>query len=282
VTAVSGTGQLPAQDSWGEDDNARHYDAFARRHPIYRETSKDLVGLARLAGDATVLDLACGTGVTATEILAVLGPAGRVIGADKSAAMLAMAARSEPDPRATWIQSAAETVDARLTQPVDAVICNSAIWQTDLPATAAAVHNVLATGGRFVFNIGCGFLEHHDDPNYQGDLPSVMRAIAASDYGWTPPAQSPPRRRPRLTRESVLRCLADAGFQVEPEVVFPYEQSGEAERDWLAVPIFTRDHLPGLPYPQRLAVLDKAYGQVFADRNVSSRWAAFAAVKPAG
>lgn len=84
----------PGADSWGEDDNARRYDAFAREYPMYRDTSRDLIVLARLPRDAAVLDLACGTGVTSREILTVLGPGGKVTGADKSAAMLVVAARS--------------------------------------------------------------------------------------------------------------------------------------------------------------------------------------------
>ena len=37
----------PDADIWGEDGNARRYEAFAGRHPIYRDTSRDLVALAR-------------------------------------------------------------------------------------------------------------------------------------------------------------------------------------------------------------------------------------------
>jgi len=48
----------------------------------------------------------------------------------------AVAASSVTDPRVTWIQSRAESVDRLGTEPVDAVICNSAIWQTDLAATS--------------------------------------------------------------------------------------------------------------------------------------------------
>ena len=93
----------PAADSWGEDDNARRYDAYNQVHPMYRDLSRDLISLARLSADAAVVDLACGTGVTSREILAVLGPDGRLVGVDKSAAMLAVAARSVADPRASWI-----------------------------------------------------------------------------------------------------------------------------------------------------------------------------------
>jgi SAM-dependent methyltransferase len=83
----------PAGDSWGEEDNARRYDAHAHEYPSYRETSRDLVALAlplaaAAVSDAAGLDLACGTGATIRETLAVLGPGGRVTGVGKSAAML--------------------------------------------------------------------------------------------------------------------------------------------------------------------------------------------------
>lgn len=268
----------PPADSWAEDDNAVRYDAFARLYPMYRQTSSDLVTLARLGPGASVLDLACGTGVTTTEILTVLGSDGKVIGADKSGAMLTVAARRVPDQRVEWVQAAAEDIDRHVAGPVDAVICNSAIWQTSLPATAAAVHKLLAAEGRFVFNVGAGFLEQHDDPNDQGDLTAVMRAIATRDYGWNPPARSEPQhRRQQLTRESISRSLADSGFETERVEELSYEDSGEAERYWLTIPVFTRHHLPGLPYQDRIRVLDHAYEQLGPAKAVRSRWVAFLA-----
>lgn len=51
--------------------------------------------------------------------------------------------------------------DSYATVPLDAAVCNSAIWQTDLSATTAAVRSLLATGGSFVFKLsepGCPFL----------------------------------------------------------------------------------------------------------------------------
>ena len=90
----------PSADSWGKDDNARRYDAFARRFPMYARSSQELIALARPPRDSTVLDLACGTGITTEAILAVLGSAGRVIGVDKSAAMLVVAAEAIADPPA--------------------------------------------------------------------------------------------------------------------------------------------------------------------------------------
>ena len=125
------TSPAPSTDSWAQDDNPRHYDAFAREYPNYSQTSRDLIAHAQPAPDAVAVDLACGTGITTREILAVLGPHGTVTGVDKSAAMLEVAASSVSDPRATWIQARAETVDQHVPRPADVVICNSAIWQSN-------------------------------------------------------------------------------------------------------------------------------------------------------
>jgi SAM-dependent methyltransferase len=271
----------PDADIWGEDDNARRYDAFARQHPIYQDTSRDLIALAGLSADAGVLDLACGTGVTSREILAALGPGGKVIGADNSAAMLTVAARAIADPRISWVKARAENVDRHVTVPIDAVVCNSAIWQSDLAATAAAVRNLLVTGGRFVFNAGAGFLGGQKDPNFPDDRPSpisIMRDIAAQDYGWRPPdPAASPTGRPRPTQESICRCLEGAGFDVEQVAEFTYQRDAEAQRAWLSVPIFTKYYLPGLSYQDRMRVLAKAYARLGTGQTELSRWVAFAA-----
>jgi SAM-dependent methyltransferase len=271
----------PDADIWGEDDNARLYDAFARQHPIYRDTSRDLITLARLSADAAVLDLACGTGVTSREILAALGPDGTVTGADGSAAMLAVAAQATADPRITWIQAPAETIDRHVTRPVDAVVCNSAIWQTDLAMTAAAVRTLLAAGGRFVFNTGTGYLGQQKDPNFADDRPSpvaIMRDIAAQNYGWRPPEPAaPPSSRPRPTRESICHCLDSAGFDIEQVAEFTYHRDAGAERAWLSVPVFTKYYLPGLPYQDRMHILAETYARLGTSQPEPSRWVAFAA-----
>jgi SAM-dependent methyltransferase len=271
----------PAGDSWGEDDNPRLYDAYAREYPSYRETSRDLIAVALPpadagAADAVVLDLACGTGATTREILAVLGPGGRVTGVDKSAAMLGVAASSTTDPRATWIQAPAERVDQHVAEPVDAVLCNSAIWQTDFAPTATAVRAVTKAGGRFAFNVPTGFLGDGDGDRYPALL-SEMRAIAERDYGWAPAGRAPGRVPQRLTRESIRRSLEAAGFDVEQVTDVSHQNSAESARAWLSVPIFTRDGLGGLPYEDRMRVLDQAYERLGPGQTERGEWAVFVA-----
>ena len=275
----------PGGDIWGEDDNPRRYDEYAREYPGYRETSRDLIALALQSADntfadAAVLDLACGTGATTREILAVLGPDGRVTGVDQSAAMLEVAARSTTDPRATWIQARAESVDQHVTSPVDAVICNSAIWQADIAATTIAVRAVLTAGGCFAFNAPVGFLDDgpgHRPRDRHPALFSEMRAIAARDYGWAPASRAPGRIRQKLTRESIRRSLLAAGFDVELVTEISYQASAESERAWLSIPIFTRDQLSGLPYEQRMRVLDQACEHVGPGQTQPQPWVVFIA-----
>lgn len=137
--------------SWSSGENARRYADFARTHPTYRDTSRDLVDLARPAADATVVDLACGTGATTEAVLSVLDERGRVIAVDASPAMLAMARSSVRDDRVRWLHSPAERLAVG---PVDVVVCNSAIWQTDIRLTVAAVRRALRPGGRLATTAG--------------------------------------------------------------------------------------------------------------------------------
>jgi SAM-dependent methyltransferase len=278
---------LPAAavDIWGEEDNARRYDVFAREYPNYRETSRDLIAVALSPADAgvvdaAVLDLACGTGATTREILAVLGPAGRVTSVDGSAAMLGVAASSTADPRVTWIQARAESVNQHVAEPVDAAICNSAIWQTDVAATAMAVRAVLRAGGRFAFNVPVAFLATGDPDGPRDRYPSLlseMQAIAEHDYGWASADGAPGAARRQLTREWICRALEAAGFDVEQATEVTHHDSAESQRAWLSIPIFTRDRLGGLPYEDRMRVLDKAYERLGPGQAERARWVVFVA-----
>jgi SAM-dependent methyltransferase len=265
---------------WDSEENAAKYAAFAAKFPMYRETSRDLVRLAALAPEATVIDLACGTGVTSQEILAVLGADGKVTGVDRSAAMLAIAAASVRDSRVTWVRASAEELDQAVRGPVDAVICNSAIWQTRFASTARAVRAVLAPGGFFVFNIGADFLR--SDAGLEADadefaLMSMTREIAADEYGWTPPAEAS-KRRPLLSEGNVGQLLEAAGFTIQHAAWLTREESSASQQAWLRVPAFTDRQLPGLAYPDRMAALEEAYRRLGPPRAAAARWFAVVAV----
>ena len=112
--------------------------------------------------------------------------------------------------------------------------------------------------GRFVFNIGTEFLgEEEPDPRWT-EMIAAMRAIATRDYGWTPAPASRPPRQP-LTRESVGQSISAAGLELDRVELLEYIEHPDAMRAWLSIPVFTRQYLPGLPYQDRMAILDRIF-----------------------
>jgi SAM-dependent methyltransferase len=274
-----------ADNPWDSDKNARQYARFAGEHALYRQTSEDLAALAGLASDARVVDLACGTGATTEALLALLGPRGHVVAVDAAEAMLARARSTIGDDRVRWLRSPAERLDRHAIGAVDAVVCNSAIWQTSLPVTVAAVGRVLRPAGRFVFNIGAPMLADHKDADQPpAPLIQLMETIAARDHGWrAPPARAAgPRpgghRQGPLSEAWIRRLLRDNGFRVEDAREFDYNNTLDDQRAWLSIPIFTARRFAGLSYEQRMALLDEAYRDLRAKSAAAAttvRWIAF-------
>ena len=148
---------LDALLGWDEDSTAEAYAAFTRDFPMYAATSRDLAGCAELTGGCLVVDLCGGTGATAAAILELVPIDAQVVSLDNAAAMQRVGRRTLADPRLTWVTAPAEDLADYVPGAADAVVCNSAIWKTDVPQVFAAVHQVLRPGGRFVFNVGGGF-----------------------------------------------------------------------------------------------------------------------------
>jgi SAM-dependent methyltransferase len=271
-----------ADNPWEDEENAQRYGQFADEYALYRRTSQDLAGLARLARNARVVDLACGTGATTKALLAVLGPHGRVVAVDSSRAMLGRAKAFIGDHRVRWLRAPAEQLGNCGIDAVDAVVCNSAIWQTNMPATVAAVGRVLRPAGRFVFNVGARMLADHPDADQPpAPLIEMMEAIAARDHGWAAsPAAAGAREPGWLSERSLRNLLGDNGFRVEQVQEFQYRSSLDDQRAWLSVPIFTVRRFGGLSYPQRMAILSEAYRHLAAGNGggaITVRWVAFTA-----
>ncbi|HUZ36007.1 MAG TPA: class I SAM-dependent methyltransferase [Streptosporangiaceae bacterium] len=121
--------------------------------------------------------------------------------------------------------------------PVDAVLCNAAIWKTGTPATFAAVKRILRPGGRFVFNIGGGFAGLAKDEDRRSrrapSLGDLINAIAVRDYGHVPQEQLAPRAP--LTADTVRGQLQDAGFTVLTQDLITHHGTVEEKRAWLSM-----------------------------------------------
>lgn len=260
-------------EQWEDEANARQYDDFARRYQMYRLLSSDLVRRAGIGPGDRVLDLACGTGITTESILEALGPAGRVVGVDASAAMLDLARHHVRDERVEWVNTPAETLRPDVGGPFDVVVCNSAIWQVEMPEVIAHVAALLAPGGRFAGNLGTNKLpDGTSAPQPENSKPSLhqlMRAIATLDYDvvFGPPTVAPQS----AYEERLTAALADHGLAVEPAEYAAYPFDAEQTYAWCTVPIFARQ-VRALTYAQHLEVLDKAYARLDPSAQAPSRW----------
>lgn len=263
-----------ALTGWDEDANAEAYAEFARTWPMYSATSRDLAARAHLTNSRLVVDLCGGTGTTAQAILDLAPPQTRVISLDNAATMQRIGQRTLDDARLSWVTAPAEDLAEHApVDQVDAVVCNSAIWKTDVPTVFRAVRRVLRPGGHFVFNIGAGFagLTHSDQQSESSrpSLDSLIRHIAARDYGYTSPPVND--ESPKLSMEAVSRHLADAGMRMVDTDVTAQRTTMAERKAWLSIPLFAR---PGgdFTYAQKMQMLEQAYSQTSPETTTLTRW----------
>lgn len=266
---------------WDEDTNAEAYAAFTRDFPMYTATSRDLVRRARLTGSRLVIDLCGGAGATAEAVLGLVPAQARVVSLDASAAMQRVGRRTLTDPRLRWITAPAEHLAEAVQEPADAVVCNSAIWKTDVPAVFSAVHQVLRPGGRFVFNIGGGFagIRHSDETATRTtpSLNSLIRQIAARDFGYAPPPAN--NTVPKLPLDTVTEHLTAAGMTVVDTEVTAQHSTIAEKKAWLSIPVFSRPD-GDFTYEQRMQILHAAYALADPGAPTVTSWLVVVAQRP--
>lgn len=151
-----------------EDQNAKfagsipaNYDRYLG--PVLFQTyAEDLAARLKLDGNASVLELACGTGIL-TRILRDRLPAGiRLVATDLNEPMIENAAQKfHKDEAVEWRQADASNLpfDDR---SFDAVVCQFGImFVPDKVLATREAHRVLKPGGVFLFNVWDS-LEHND------------------------------------------------------------------------------------------------------------------------
>jgi trans-aconitate 2-methyltransferase len=193
-----------------------------------------------LSGDELVLDLGCGTGRLTEEIQRRL-PAGRVVGADRSDAMIESAAMwlCEHAPRAAVVQADGAALPFR--RVFDAVFSGATFhWILDHGALFRSIVAALKPGGRLVAQ--CGGAGNLSVLRARADRLSVAPPFAFYFEGWDQPWYY-------ADVESTKRRLQAAGF-VDINVWLeeaPTTFAGADDfRDFVAT-VCLRHHLDQLP-----------------------------------
>jgi trans-aconitate methyltransferase len=198
---------------WTDAQVADAYCRFTGRYDLYSRTSARLVDLVSSEAPATVLDLCCGTGVTAAEILRALPGLRALRCLDSSPAMLSRASAALTDARITWHALPAEKLTELAGISIDACICNMAIWQLDVEAVLAGLRQILRPAGAFAFNIGYWL----DGQAARTTVPGLI----GEERAW--------RNR-----------LDAAGWQLESASWDENAQSWDEAEAWAAVPVFAQ------------------------------------------
>ena len=135
---------------------AKHYDITSRLYPApgYPQRAQRLraVQALGLSAGASVIDIACGTGLNFPLIEEVIGPGGRIVGVDLTDAMLARAQdRIETNGWSNISLVQADAADFDFPVEVDAILSTYALSQ--VPECAQVIAHgaaALSGGGRWV------------------------------------------------------------------------------------------------------------------------------------
>ncbi len=134
------------------DWDARDYVAHSSAQ---QEWARALIVKLRLRGDEDVLDIGCGDG-RATALIAERLPQGSVLGVDKSANMIALAAEQFPPaahPHLTFRQM--DAIRLAMPRAFDVAFSSAALhWVDDHEAMLRGVRSCLRPGGRLLFQMG--------------------------------------------------------------------------------------------------------------------------------
>lgn len=134
------------------DWDARDYVAHSSAQ---QEWARELIAKLGLRGDEAVLDIGCGDG-RATALIAERLPKGSVLGVDKSASMIALAAEQFPPaahPHLTFRQM--DATHLVLPRAFDMAFSSAALhWVDDHEAMLRGVRGCLRPGGRLLFQMG--------------------------------------------------------------------------------------------------------------------------------
>ena len=150
------------KEIWNTKENAEAYDKYARSFPMYKDTSRDLIKISGVKSGMTIIDLAAGTGATTQAIFDQIGDDVYVIAIDQAEEMLTKAREKFINKNVKFIVSEAEDLDKVITEPVDAVLCNSALWQMKGGQVFKAVSGILKPNGIFAFNLPDSFFNEKD------------------------------------------------------------------------------------------------------------------------
>ena len=158
-----------------DDPNLRQIEAARAYEALFvpallGQFAPKVAGAARVREGERVLDVACGTGVLAREILNRVGPTGRVAGVDLNPGMIAVAKENTPD--VEWHQGKAESLPFP-DESFDAVVSQFGLmFFADRVQAIQEMLRVLTASGRLAVAVWNSF---ENIPAYAAEVELLQR-----------------------------------------------------------------------------------------------------------
>lgn len=249
---------------WNDPDTAVYYESFCGAHSRYQQANQELIAHAQVEPGMRVLDLAAGTGRTAEVALEALGPDGRLVCVEPSAAMRAEGMRRISGARVEWSETLPDATDS-----FHRILCGAAIWQLDpLPEAFRILARLLRVGGALCFNIPALYLQEPDQPGGGSDplllsLPAILSASSCVSSCMQPTTP--------LHRACIRSWLGAAGLHGR-SWSFRTRLTQEAYAAWLKIPVLTNGMFGDLPPMERARRIDVALESVDRSSWKWERW----------
>jgi len=189
--------------TWGD-----YYHDIAQTMALYQQSNRQLVTMAELRPGMSVVDLACGSGLTTLAALAAVPEGLRIFMVDHDPAMIATARRLLGDRVVAYHQVDAIEAADLIGEQVDRVLCNMSMWQFANPeAVLRRWRSAIKPAGRLCFNLTGTYYNSGEalvSPQW-----AMLRALAQQGHDVLPVQEL--ERLPN--RRSIEGTLSACGFK---------------------------------------------------------------------
>jgi len=177
-------------------------------------STKELLQHIKINKGQTILDVGCGTGVIALQMVDLVGPTGQVIGSDLNEAMLDVGRKQENGNNIKWIKASAEQLPFD-NQSIDIITCQHVLSFCKYDQVFKEFQRVLKIDGKLGLTIWSSEIERLVFLRNQLDI----KKLSGLNY------DSPPLLKGDLT---LLKTLSENNgfeinqlYEIELKITFP-------------------------------------------------------------
>jgi ubiquinone/menaquinone biosynthesis C-methylase UbiE len=247
------------------DTSAEAYSVESEKISFYQVTNRELIAAGQVQPGMTIVDLACGTGLTTQTILASLGDKFTIYAVDLSEKMLQQARKVITSKSVHFIHASADDFSRYVTEKIDRVFCNAAFWHfPDDNAVLKEICTVLKTTGRFLFNI----------PDQQFDFGdgkrSEMRQVVSACL------QQPLRTEIlQYSYETIQSLVTENGLCITDFKIIEIDIHPEDLIGFYSIPHVGARRFPDISQEERREIFTKAFSVLSPNQFPKYRWAQF-------